>query len=173
MTQDNQNNNPSTPNYPEMEDYGNTDGNWDREDVVADQLPGEQKPAAKASDDWDREDVVADGLQGNQTQSDKWDREDVVADGLQGGTDFDSQGQGVGDQQLDSGSAAAGQFGEFGNTGTGVDLTLEMDSDKADPRTGMVKGGQPGEDSLAGLAQYGGEAGDIPPQGRGNIDGNE
>ena len=57
-----------------------------------------------------------------------------------------------------------GQFGEFDNTGTGVDLTVEMDSNDADPRSGLVKGGKSGEDAIAGPAQYGGEAGDLPPQ---------
>jgi len=74
---------------------------------------------------------------------------------------------------LNDQAQGTGQFGEFGTTGTGIDLTAEMDSDKADVRSGLIKGGQPGEDGLAGLAQYGGDAGDIPPQGRGNIDGNE
>lgn len=157
--------NTRNPQYPEMEDYGNTDGNWDKEEVIADQLPGSNPDQTSA--DWDKEDVVADGEQSQAQDTPAWDRSDVVADG------YDAQGTGVGDQPMDSGSAVSGQFGDFENTGTGVDLTEEMDSNDADPRSGMVKGGQEGEDGLAGLAQYGGEAGDIPPQGSGNIDGNK
>jgi hypothetical protein len=63
------------------------------------------------------------------------------------------------------------RFGEFGNTGTGIDLTIELESNEVNPRSGLIKGGQRGEDALVGPAQYGGEAGDTPIKG--NIDGNE
>ena len=51
-----------------------------------------------------------------------------------------------------------GQFGEVGDTGVGTDLTATMEGD---PLTGMVKGGQPGDDSAAGPGQYGGETGGL------------
>jgi hypothetical protein len=51
-----------------------------------------------------------------------------------------------------------GQFGEVGDTGVGTDLTMTMEGDV---RSGRVKGGQPGEDDVAGLAQYGGKAGNL------------
>jgi hypothetical protein len=132
----NQDKNVANKGYPQMEDYGNSDGNGDKEEVIAEQFPGseEQRGSNRAPADRDREDMAAGG--GNEGHR-------------------------------------TGQFGEFGTTGTGIDLTIEMDSDKADVRGGLIKGGQPGEDGLAGLGQYGGEAGDIPPQGTGNIDGNE
>jgi hypothetical protein len=51
-----------------------------------------------------------------------------------------------------------GQFGEVGDTGVGTDLTMTMEGDV---RSGRIKGGQPGEDDVAGPAQYGGEAGNL------------
>jgi hypothetical protein len=65
-----------------------------------------------------------------------------------GGTTGTSQGNSEGEQ-----------FGEFDHTGTGVDLTEEMDS--TDARTGLVKGGEHGADDVAGPAQYGGDAGGL------------
>ena len=76
-----------------------------------------------------------------------------------------------GDEGPNQSSGRVGRFGEFDNTGTGIDLTVEMESNEADPRSGLIKGGQRGEDALVGPAQYGGEAGDLPIKG--NIDGNE
>ena len=52
-----------------------------------------------------------------------------------------------------------GLFGEFGDTGIGTDLTIEMES--TDPRTGLVKGGEHGASDVAGPGQYGGEAGGL------------
>ena len=52
-----------------------------------------------------------------------------------------------------------GQFGEFGDTGVGTDLTVEMEN--TDVRTGLVKGGETGADDAAGPGQYGGAAGSI------------
>jgi hypothetical protein len=135
----NQDKNVANNGYPQMEDYGNSDGNGDTEEVIAEQFPGSAEEGSG-----DELGITNYELRG----------EDRAAGG-------GNEGQGT------------GQFGEFGTTGTGIDLTAEMDSDKADVRGGLIKGGQPGEDGLAGLAQYGGEAGDIPPQGTGNIDGNE
>jgi hypothetical protein len=80
-------------------------------------------------------------------------------------------GKYAGGTEGDKGTGEGVQFGEFGNTGTGIDLTIQMESNDVDPASGLVKGGQPGEDALAGPGQYGGEAGDLPRQG--NIDGNE
>jgi hypothetical protein len=50
-------------------------------------------------------------------------------------------------------------FGEFENTGTGTDLTIEMEN--TDARSGLVKGGQTGAADAAGLGQYGGETGGV------------
>ncbi len=50
-------------------------------------------------------------------------------------------------------------FGEFEDTGTGVDLTEEMEN--TDVRTGLVKGGEEGASGVAGPGQYGGEAGSL------------
>ena len=57
------------------------------------------------------------------------------------------------------GNSEGERFGEFDRTGTGVDLTEEMDS--TDARSGLVKGGEHGADDVAGPAQYGGEAGGL------------
>jgi hypothetical protein len=57
------------------------------------------------------------------------------------------------------GSSEGEQFGEFDDTGTGVDLTEEMD--ETDARSGLVKGGEHGASDVAGPAQYGGEAGGL------------
>ena len=55
-----------------------------------------------------------------------------------------------------------GQFGEVGDTGVGTDLTMTMEGDV---RSGRIKGGQPGEDDVAGPAQYGGDAGNLGNKG--------
>src|SRR4051812_46076058 len=72
-----------------------------------------------------------------------------------------------GDETADSGrfdtdSGAAhkeGRFGEFGDTGIGTDLTVEMEN--TDARTGLVKGGEHGAGDVAGPGQYGGTAGSV------------
>jgi hypothetical protein len=75
-------------------------------------------------------------------------------------------GEGVGGE---SGSGTGverpgAQFGEFGETGTGTDLTVEMEG--FDARTGGIKGGQEGADDAAGPGQYGGETGGLGSSGR-------
>ncbi len=55
-------------------------------------------------------------------------------------------------------STEGGQFGEFEDTGIGVDLTEEMEN--TDVHTGLVKGGKTGADDIAGPGQYGGMSGD-------------
>ncbi|MDQ3930364.1 MAG: hypothetical protein M3328_14625 [Chloroflexota bacterium] len=65
-----------------------------------------------------------------------------------GGTEGTQEGSGEGEQ-----------FGEFGSTGTGTDLTVEMEN--SDARTGMVKGGEQGADDVGGPARYGGSAGSV------------
>ncbi len=57
------------------------------------------------------------------------------------------------------GSSEGEQFGEFEDTGTGVNLTEEMEN--TDARTGLVKGGEKGADDVAGPGQYGGLAGGL------------
>jgi hypothetical protein len=72
-----------------------------------------------------------------------------------------------GDETADSGRFEAdpgdthpgAQFGEFGHTGVGTDLNIEMEN--TDARTGLVKGGEHGEDDVAGPGQYGGATGGI------------
>ena len=59
----------------------------------------------------------------------------------------------------EQGSGEGEQFGEFGNTNTGTDLTIEMEN--TDVRTGMVKGGTSGADDVVGPGAYGGEAGGV------------
>jgi len=51
------------------------------------------------------------------------------------------------------------QFGEFGNTGTGTDLTIEMEN--SDVRSGLVKGGEAGAADAGGTGRYGGEDGGV------------
>lgn len=51
------------------------------------------------------------------------------------------------------------QFGEFGNTGAGTDLTIEMEN--SDARTGLVKGGEAGAADAGGTGRYGGEDGGV------------
>ena len=68
-----------------------------------------------------------------------------------GGTEGTEQGSGQGEQ-----------FGEWRNSGTGTDLTREMDEiGPGDAKTGLVKGGQTGKDEVSGPARYGGEAGSL------------
>jgi hypothetical protein len=75
--------------------------------------------------------------------------------GAQGGTGADSA-PGV--------ERPGAQFGEFGETGVGTDLTVEMEG--FDPRTGSIKGGQEGAGDAAGPGQYGGETGGLGSSGR-------
>lgn len=116
--------NRNSDGVPEMEDYGNADGDTGRGATNLDQV--------------DRSSV-------GQGQG----------QGQHGHRGQDSEG---------SDTDGGGQFGEFGNTGTGVDLTVEMESNEVDPSSGLVKGGQSGEAGIAGLGQYGGEAGKLPSQ---------
>ena len=51
------------------------------------------------------------------------------------------------------------QFGEFGNTGAGTDLTIEMEN--SDVRSGLVKGGEAGAADAGGTGRYGGEDGGV------------
>ena len=68
-----------------------------------------------------------------------------------GGTEGTEQGGGRGEQ-----------FGEWGNSGTGTDLTREMDEmGPQDVKSGLVKGGQTGKDEVGGPARYGGESGSL------------
>jgi hypothetical protein len=64
---------------------------------------------------------------------------------------------------VSQGSSEGEEFGEFGRTGTGTDLTVEMEN--TDARSGLVKGGERGADDVAGPAQYGGDAGSLNRQG--------
>jgi hypothetical protein len=57
------------------------------------------------------------------------------------------------------GNSEGEKFGEFDHTGTGVDLTEEMEN--TDARSGLVKGGEHKADDVAGPAQYGGDAGGL------------
>src|SRR5437763_13092458 len=62
--------------------------------------------------------------------------------------------------ETDSGATHPGaQFGEFGHSGVGTDLTIEMEN--TDARTGLVKGGEHGADDAAGPGQYGGATGGV------------
>ncbi|MEA2573737.1 MAG: hypothetical protein QOH93_1035 [Chloroflexia bacterium] len=78
-----------------------------------------------------------------------------------------SGGQGAGES---GGGGATGverpgpQFGEFGETGSGTDLTVEMEG--FDARTGSIKGGQEGADDAAGPGQYGGASGGLGSSNR-------
>lgn len=60
---------------------------------------------------------------------------------------------------VEQGSGKGEQFGEFANTGTGTDLTVEMEN--TDVRSGLVKGGQTGAADAAGPGQYGGATGEM------------
>jgi hypothetical protein len=75
------------------------------------------------------------------------------------GMDTDESRYSGGGGGIQEGAGEGGQFGEFGDTGVGTDLTIEMDS--ADPRSGLIKGGQSGAADDAGLGQYGGKTGGV------------
>ncbi len=81
--------------------------------------------------------------------------EDMGSQGGQGQSGQRSQDSGSGGGSGDS----SGQFGEFENSGTGTDLTIEMEN--TDARSGLVKGGEEGADDIAGPGQYGGAAGGL------------
>jgi hypothetical protein len=83
------------------------------------------------------------------------------------GSAFDSGGEqgGAGEGSGTGVERPGAQFGEFGETGVGTDLTVEMEG--FDPRTGSIKGGQEGADDAAGPGQYGGETGGLGSSGRG------
>ncbi len=51
------------------------------------------------------------------------------------------------------------KFGEFGNTGAGTDLTVEMEN--SDAHTGLVKGGEAGAADAGGTGRYGGTDGGV------------
>ena len=63
-----------------------------------------------------------------------------------GGTEGTQQGSGEGQQ-----------FGEFQDTNTGTDLTMQMEKSNPDVRSGLIKGGQADTEELGGPARYGGE----------------
>jgi hypothetical protein len=68
-----------------------------------------------------------------------------------GGTEGTNQGSGEGEQ-----------FGEWGNSGTGTDLTREMEEvGPQDVQSGLVKGGQTDKDEVGGPGRYGGESGGL------------
>ena len=81
--------------------------------------------------------------------------------GGQGGSGGGASGGGAsGSESGGTGVERPGaQFGEFGETGTGTDLTVEMEG--FDARTGSIKGGQEGADDAAGPGQYGGASGGL------------
>ncbi len=81
------------------------------------------------------------------------------SDDRKGGPTGDTSGRYSGGTEGTSGSGEGERFGEFENTGKGVDLTVEMEN--SDVRTGMVKGGEVGADDVAGPGQYGGAAGGL------------
>ena len=58
------------------------------------------------------------------------------------------------------------QFGEFGNTGAGTDLTVEMEN--SDVRSGLVKGGEAGAADAGGTGRYGGTDGGVNDATTGN-----
>ena len=76
-----------------------------------------------------------------------------------GGSDETQRGDQGNQSGNNRGQDESGQFGEFGQTGVGTDLTIEMEN--TDVRSGMVKGGATGADDAAGPGQYGGDAGGL------------
>src|SRR3954454_1695642 len=138
-------NNDKGGNIPPMEDYGSpsTDdeqgGYGDRTDTDVTPMTNQGVGAGAAADRAGEGSnfAVNQGEPGSGAGSDT---------GLHGG-------------QFGGDSEQTGQFGEFGHTGVGTDLTQEMDN--TDARTGMVKGGQHGADDVAGAGQYGGDAGSV------------
>lgn len=75
------------------------------------------------------------------------------------GSQADKGGRYSGGTEGTSGSNEGEFFGEYRDTGTGVDLTEEMEN--TDVRSGLVKGGEPGSSGVAGPGQYGGDAGSL------------
>ena len=135
-------------NFPRMEDYGSPatedeqGGYGDRTDTDVTPMTNQGVGAGAAADRAGEGSnfTVSQGEPGEGTGSDT---------GLHGG-------------QFGGESESTGQFGEFGHTGIGTDLTREMDEmGGTDARSGMVKGGRPGDDDVAGAGQYGGEAGSV------------
>jgi hypothetical protein len=59
------------------------------------------------------------------------------------------------------GSSEGESFGEFDDSGTGIDLTEEMDETGAGSGLGLIKGGEHGKSDVAGPGQYGGKAGGL------------
>jgi hypothetical protein len=94
-----------------------------------------------------------------------------------------------GTEGVQEGNSEGLQFGEYRDTGTGIDLTRsmethplppedtepggsrdrdldlidEMQPNDLNPRTGRVKGGEHGQDEAGGPARYGGDAGSLGP----------
>ena len=68
-----------------------------------------------------------------------------------------------GTEGTDQGSGEGEMFGEFGNTNTGTDLTVEMEN--SDVRSGLVKGGEAGASDAAGPGRYGGDEGAVTSEG--------
>jgi len=67
-----------------------------------------------------------------------------------------------GTEGTNKGSGQGEQFGEWGNSGTGTDLTSEMEEvGPGDMKSGLVKGGQTGKDEVGGPGRYGGETGGL------------
>lgn len=86
----------------------------------------------------------------------------VGGSGSQGARDSsqaDMGGRYSGGTEGTSGSNEGEFFGEYRDTGTGVDLTEEMEN--TDLRSGLVKGGESGSSGVAGPGQYGGDAGSL------------
>jgi len=71
----------------------------------------------------------------------------------------DYEGKHSGGTEGTTKSGEGEQFGEFGNTGAGTDLTIEMEN--TDARTGLVKGGEAGAADAGGTARYGGSDGGV------------
>src|SRR5688500_13437492 len=103
-----------------------------------------------------------DAAKGDKPRTEDYGSPDGDKDSGQGkNTGRDAQG---GDSEYTGGlkKGDGGQFGAVGDSGVGTDLTMTMERDV---RSGRIKGGQPGEDDLAGLAQYGGAAGSLGNKG--------
>jgi hypothetical protein len=67
-----------------------------------------------------------------------------------------------GKEGTNQGSGQGEQFGEWGNSGTGTDLTREMEEvGPDDVQSGLVKGGQTGKDEVSGPGRFGGETGGL------------
>ncbi len=96
---------------------------------------------------------------GGKNEMDIEDYGSPASEDKQSGDMSDTGGRYSGGTEGTKGSGEGERFGEFENTGKGVDLTVEMEN--SDARTGMVKGGEEGADSAAGPGQYGGRAGGL------------